>query len=321
MPAATAPRTPLTLSSITRQRAGAHPISARGMQEQIGRRLAARNLLGAEHVRREARVEAREAEAVAQPRERAAGRHATGGRQPVERLVNARDHLQVALEGGVDLHLHGGGEALRQGAAVLDLEGAVHRLRRHAEKARQDLGLGERDADASELCGLDARADQLAVDQHAVAVEDHQIGIAHARPMDCDARLRRTPQHTSLRARAQGNDNLSIAAGAKRRAATDRPHPPARGPGRRRLAGGHHRLARGLAPEPRCRRHTPRQFGAAQRGTAGRRRRCARSARSNGATMRAAFALASSSPLRPSPPISIAGSSTGATRPKAIRWY
>ena len=112
----------------------------------------------------------------------AAGGDAALERQGLEHGPDAADRLELVLERLQDARPQGLLEASGQPAAVLGLDRTEHRRRADAEEALADLRLGDLDPRLGQRRRRDARADRLAVDQHAVQIEDDEIERAIGLP-------------------------------------------------------------------------------------------------------------------------------------------
>ena len=124
---------------------------------------------------REALEQARDLERAPDPIGVTAGGDATLRGQRIEQVWDAGNRRELALERRQDPRPQGLLEGIRQPAAVLGLDRAEHRGRADAEKAVADRRLGDLDPGLAQgRCG-DPGADRLAVDQHAVQIEDDEI--------------------------------------------------------------------------------------------------------------------------------------------------
>jgi len=152
------------------------------MQEQVGRRLALGDLAGAEDAALEALVQAGEPQRVPEHLVAAAGGHAGGRGDAVQRLDDAVDRGELGVErrpvAAVEPVLPVSRQAVAQ--PVQDLLG--HEGLRAAHEPLDHLGLAQRPAELGEDGGLHANREALAVDQDAVAVEDDELQrLGHAR--------------------------------------------------------------------------------------------------------------------------------------------
>ena len=149
----------------------------RGEQEQIGRGLAVRDLRGAEHMRVEKRQQAGHREALADPVEMAVRGDAARRRQRGEQLLDPGHRRQLALEGGsrADAQMS---RRTRPGSARPNrVSTAAERVARFLPKPSvmaSSIVVGKSTAD--QALGENAGEDQLAVDQHTVAIEDDELG-------------------------------------------------------------------------------------------------------------------------------------------------
>ena len=149
---------------------------ARHMQEKIGRRLAARHHRGAENVRLEEVAKAGDLERQPDALELARRRDAALAADAGERLGDAGDGFQIAAKALVDRRPHAIEMAIGDHQAELVAQHAVDG--RHA--AAEEALIGDRLADLATGLGDQRKQhldrDRLAVDQHAVAIEDDQFG-------------------------------------------------------------------------------------------------------------------------------------------------
>ena len=105
-----------------------------------------------------------------------------GQRERGEGVGDAGDRLELGAEGGVEAAAHLGERGVVEGEAEVageDLAGA-------GEAAAEEAGVGvlgvEGQAGVGEGLEQEAEGDRLAVDQHAVAVEDDEAGGGHMAP-------------------------------------------------------------------------------------------------------------------------------------------
>ena len=93
----------------------------------------------------------------------------------IESRVNVRNGFQVGFERPqlfvLQLHM----KIVGQGAAQFGFDFCIGLARRSAEETIKDLLLRDRIAVTAENIGVRAARDDLAVDQHAVAIEDDEI--------------------------------------------------------------------------------------------------------------------------------------------------
>jgi hypothetical protein len=82
----------------------------------------------------------------------------------------------VALKRGGDAKPQRFGKVRRQCATLALLDVGAHRVGADAEIAVHDLFRRHRDADFGQAHGIGPARDRLAVDQHAVAIEDDEFG-------------------------------------------------------------------------------------------------------------------------------------------------
>jgi hypothetical protein len=112
---------------------------------------------------------------VAQPRVRAAGGDARGRRDRIQGLDHAVDGLELVLERlAVQPRVRVIPARLEAPPdRALDLAGHVRLGAAH--EALDDLGLGQGPTEVGEDHRIDAHGDRLAVNEHAVTVEDHEV--------------------------------------------------------------------------------------------------------------------------------------------------
>lgn len=170
-----------------------------GKEKHVRRRLAVRDLRGAEYIGRELVPKTHQLQGRLQLGRRAAGGHAdlqAALAQHANRLQRAGQRAQFLAEDGFQPVRVFARKAFGQAAGVFLLQGPPHvRVGNAGEAARGVLG---RDGDAmlGQRPRLGARRDDLAIDQDAVAVEDDQAGgrrmhggsISGQVPMICLAR-------------------------------------------------------------------------------------------------------------------------------------
>ena len=142
----------------------------RGVQEQVGRRLAVLDLGGAEDPALEAVPQPRVPEREAHLLDRGARGHAVRQRDRVERGHDARHRLQLLLEGGEHPVEVAAAEALGQPAALVRVGDDV--LPRAPHERLDRLLRRHRHADLGQQAREHPVGDRLGVDQHPVAVED-----------------------------------------------------------------------------------------------------------------------------------------------------
>src|SRR5208283_2293789 len=102
--------------------------------------------------------------------------------QPLHRLPDAYDAFQLPLEGRKDLSRQRAGKILRQRRAAFGLDPPQGSILAHAKKTIARLLVAEAQARLAEHAARDAERDDLAVDEHAIAVEDDDFrppGRAH----------------------------------------------------------------------------------------------------------------------------------------------
>ena len=161
------------------------------MEEEIGGGLAVADLDRAEDPPGEALIEPGELELEGQLVGLAAGGDAGRGGDAVERLLDAVDRLQLALEGLGVPRAAARDPVLGERMAQVRLDGLAHHRRRAPDVAVDDLLLGEVEPELGEHHRVDADGDRLAVDEHPVAVEDDQVAVA--------VRGAHAPEHTRAR--------------------------------------------------------------------------------------------------------------------------
>ena len=178
IPARCAASTPAGLSSITRHRDGSRRHRVGGVQEQIRRRLAASDRGGAEdpgieQVQEPDRLE-RETNAldIARRRDAAAQRKGANGGGHI------RDRGEVVAKAPIQTIAHGLKRLVGQPHAEFGLQDLQGRFQRASEEAVIDDALVQRHAGGRDRLHQRVRGDRLAVDQHAVAIEDDQVSAS-----------------------------------------------------------------------------------------------------------------------------------------------
>lgn len=151
----------------------------RGVEEEVGGGLAAGDLRGGEEAPHQGH-EPRGPEARARPLRRGGGGDAEGDRAGPQHLGRAGGGAELggeaAQEAGAVLPL----EARGEGAAPALADGPRHGGEAAAEEVGGDVGLVEDDARLGREPDQDLGRDGLAVDEHAVAVEDDEVGGGRA---------------------------------------------------------------------------------------------------------------------------------------------
>ena len=149
-----------------------------GVQEEVGGGLAVGDHGRGEGAALEARPEAGDGERELDALGLRGGGDAVGAGQRVEGGGDVRDRLELGAEGGVEGAAHGVEGGVGEGDAVVagdDLAGGGERA---AEEEGVGLGGGQRDAGGGEGGEQQAQRDRLAVDEHAVAVEEDEAGAS-----------------------------------------------------------------------------------------------------------------------------------------------
>ena len=88
--------------------------------------------------------------------------------------MNVRHRFQIGFERPEQLVLQLHMKIVGQGTAEFGLDFRIRLARRAAEEAIEDLLLRDRIAVTTEHIGMCAAGDDLAVDQHAVAIENDE---------------------------------------------------------------------------------------------------------------------------------------------------
>ncbi len=145
------------------------------VQKEIGRRFAAFDHRRAENMRGEIVEQAGAAEGEGETVGIGARRDAARRRQVVEYGGDAGHRLEFACEGRLQARAQDLREIVGQLAAKARFDGSEHRGAADADELLGDLVGGDGDADLTETFGVDAAGDDLAVDQHAVAIEDEKL--------------------------------------------------------------------------------------------------------------------------------------------------
>ena len=136
------------------------------------------HVLGAEDPTVKAIKEAREPEFEPQRGVRAAGGDAIDQGQLLEQLGDADYRGELAFEHLLVVRLEF--RAPVHGPAELRLDLGTHVLSGTAYEPIDDFGLGQRPPQLGEDSRLGLHGEPFAVDQYAVAVEDHEVEAAHA---------------------------------------------------------------------------------------------------------------------------------------------
>ncbi len=151
------------------------------MQKQIGRGFSAGDHARAEHVRPESLMEANHLESERDPLRRRARSHATrmvGGAERGDQIGHPFHRPQLATEKGEQLRGAAGLVIARQRSAEIGLERRPHVPRRHPEEPSCDLGPRQGQTVIRDGAGLDVAGEDFAVDENAVAVEDHETALS-----------------------------------------------------------------------------------------------------------------------------------------------
>jgi hypothetical protein len=148
------------------------------MQKDVRCRLALGDVLHAEETTLEPVPQASETQCESHPLVSTAGRHADRYRNVTEHSDDTRYGRELTLE-----HCAARGLELEipvDGTTQLALDLLVHGGGRPSDEVLDDLRLGERPSEVRQDGRLGTHGEPLAVDEDAVAIEDHEVECAHA---------------------------------------------------------------------------------------------------------------------------------------------
>ena len=143
-------------------------------QKEVGRGLALRDLRRAEDVRIEKRQQPGHRERVVDSVEMAVGRDAARDRQRCEQFLDPRNCGQLVFEGDVDMRTEGFEKPIGQGAPEPGLDLGRQRGAILAETEHHRLGHRDRKIGCNKTLAENPAEDDLAVDQHPIAIEDDE---------------------------------------------------------------------------------------------------------------------------------------------------
>ena len=152
----------------------------RSVQKEIGRRFPSGDHARAEHVRPECLIEANHGESERNSLRRRARGHAPRvvyGAKRSDHIGHSVHRLQLATELGEQLLGAARLVVAWQRPAEVGLERRSHVRRRHPEEPSCNLGPRQRQAVSGHGAGLDVAGQDFAVDENAVAVEDHETAL------------------------------------------------------------------------------------------------------------------------------------------------
>lgn len=127
-------------------------------------------------MRVEALQQARDLEVPAEPLGRGVGSDTDRDTDPVEKPGDALHRLQLGGDHLGDPFVDPDRHLVRQRLAALFGDDLQHGVVADADELAGDFGRRDRIARARELLGVDPTIEDLAVDQHAIAIEDDEVG-------------------------------------------------------------------------------------------------------------------------------------------------